>query len=174
MKRYLFVVLLLLITYLNSAQVPYNVFDEKSQMQILIGEANRSFIKEGVFGESYAVEYANYKVDSSVVRQINSFLSTTKNSWSLKIFLGTWCGDSKEQVPRFFKIADQLVPEFAEISLVCVDRAKKAGDMDLSGLKIEKVPTFVFYRDGLEVGRIVETPTSGKIESDILRILSIK
>lgn len=31
-------------------------------------------------------------------------------------------------------------------------------------LKVERVPTFIFYRDGKEAGRIIENPKAGMLE----------
>jgi hypothetical protein len=41
---------------------------------------------------------------------------------------------------------------------------------DVDSLDIELVPTFIFYRKGMEIGRIVETPLQ-TMEEDIYRIL---
>jgi hypothetical protein len=37
-------------------------------------------------------------------------------------------------------------------------------------LKVERVPTFIFYRDGKEIGRIIENPKTSLIE-DFLEIV---
>jgi ribosomal protein L30E len=37
-------------------------------------------------------------------------------------------------------------------------------------LKVERVPTFIFYRDGKEIGRIVENPQKSLVE-DFLEII---
>jgi len=37
-------------------------------------------------------------------------------------------------------------------------------------LKVERVPTFIFFRDGREIGRIVENPKTGMVE-DFMEIL---
>ena len=42
---------------------------------------------------------------------------------------------------------------------------------ETEGLKIELVPTIIFYKDGYEIGRIVETLTES-LEKDLLKILS--
>lgn len=39
---------------------------------------------------------------------------------------------------------------------------------------IEHLPTFIFYKGGHEVGRIVGSPVSGSFEEDILMIVNGK
>ncbi len=90
------------------------------------------------------------------------------------IVLGTWCGDSKEKVPRFLKILDLLGTTFDDLKLIAVDREKTAPDMDVKGkYLIEKVPTFIFYKGDVEIGRITETPKVA-LEKDLFFILNTK
>ena len=87
------------------------------------------------------------------------------------VFFGTWCGDSKREVPHFLKIADEAGIDSARIKLYGLDRSKKSQDGVSAGYGIERVPTFIFLRDGKEVGRITEKP-QGSLESDMLTILA--
>jgi uncharacterized protein (DUF1015 family) len=48
-----------------------------------------------------------------------------------------------------------------------VDRTKTVEKMEL---EIEKVPTFIVYRNGEEIGRIIETPIKS-MEEDLYEIL---
>jgi len=85
--------------------------------------------------------------------------------------VATWCPDSKRDVPRFFKIADQVGLPPEKVTLVAVDRTKR----DAGGLTekhaVSRVPTFVFLRDGQEIGRVTERPAA-TLEKDIAGILS--
>ncbi len=87
--------------------------------------------------------------------------------------MGTWCGDSKEWVPRFYKVMDQAGFNYRKMKLIAVDRNKKAGDLDISALHIERVPTFIFYKKKKELGRIIEVPYD-LIEKDMLKIIGGK
>ena len=84
--------------------------------------------------------------------------------------MGTWCSDSHEQVPRFFKVMDEAGYPADNVRIICVDREKKDGSEDVDSLNIELVPTFIFYKEGIELGRIVETPKQ-TMEEDIFEIL---
>jgi hypothetical protein len=84
--------------------------------------------------------------------------------------LGTWCSDSREQIPRLFKILDFLHYPEKNLQLLAVDRNKQALNIDISELKIELVPTIILYKEAVEVGRIVETPVMS-LEEDIVDII---
>jgi len=146
------------------------VYDEKSQTDILVGACTRDGILGCAFAEDYNIEYPAYQPVDSVVAQLKSRIGGLK----CVIVLGTWCGDSKEQVPRFFKIIDQTGASFNKLQLYCVNRQKEAPGMELkTTYNIEKVPTFIFFRDETEIGRIIETPKT-ILEKDMLEIILVK
>lgn len=90
---------------------------------------------------------------------------------SVDIFLATWCGDSRRQLPAFFKIIDAAgIADKMDINLWAVDRNKKANNGLAQTANIEFVPTFVFYESNSEIGRIIETPES-LLEEDMLNII---
>jgi thiol-disulfide isomerase/thioredoxin len=168
MKRlYSFFAVLLLTALSSFAQGTLTrSMDQKSGKEILIGPCYRETLLTVDFAADYNSEYGSYIMDTAVINKLKG----KAEDYICTIVLGTWCGDSKEQVPRFLKIVDKLVPGFAGIKFICVDRDKKAGDLDISALKIEKVPTFIFTKDGVEVGRIIETPTE-TLEKDLMNLI---
>ena len=85
--------------------------------------------------------------------------------------MGTWCSDSRREVPRFFKILDAVNYPSDKVAIICVDEDKKTRGNELTGLKIELVPTLIFYKNGNELGRIVESPND-TLEKDIIKILT--
>jgi hypothetical protein len=54
-----------------------------------------------------------------------------------------------------------------------VPRSKEGQERLTPGLSIEKVPTFIFYHDNKEIGRIIEEP-KGDIGNNIVDILEGK
>ena len=95
-------------------------------------------------------------------------LATIQEKADVRLFLGTYCPDSRRLVPRFLKLLPDLPVENLEI--ISVDTTKK----DERGLALstglEKIPTFIFYKDEKEVGRIVEK-SKGRLEKRIFLIL---
>jgi thiol-disulfide isomerase/thioredoxin len=87
------------------------------------------------------------------------------------VFFGTWCGDSRRELPHFLKIADQCGIESSRIRLYGLDRSKKSNDGLSDQYHVERVPTFIFLKNGSEVGRITEKPNT-TLEADMLSILA--
>ena len=89
------------------------------------------------------------------------------------MFLGTWCSDSRREVPRLWKALDETggaVP--FEVHYIGVDREKKE-PAAVAENSVLFLPTFIVRRGGREVGRIVETSPNG-IERDLLALLTGK
>jgi thiol-disulfide isomerase/thioredoxin len=113
--------------------------------------------------------FDSYRVKHSV---LDSLKNLSTNMLEIDVFLGTWCGDSKREVPRFLKIISEtnLIP-LDKIRLFAVDRNKKLEN----GLAIQndilRVATIIFKRNSKEIGRIVEFPEKS-LESDIVKIIS--
>ena len=89
---------------------------------------------------------------------------------SIKVIMGTWCSDSRDNVPGFFKLMDYLKFSERRIELIGLDVDKKNPNEDELKYDIINIPTFIFYKNGEEINRIVEL-TIESIEKDILKIL---
>ena len=86
--------------------------------------------------------------------------------------MGTWCSDSQREIPNFYKLLDEANFDYKNLELVTVDKKKKAKGLE-KGFDIIRVPTFIFYKNGKEIGRFVEHALEGStIEDDILKIIS--
>src|SRR5512140_714893 len=107
------------------------------------------------------------QVEQPIVQMIKS----VEDSVSTLVFLGTWCPDSRREVPRFLKVADEAGIPQERIRLYALDRTKKSDDGLTDKYHIERIPTFVFLKKGEEIGRITEAPEKS-IEQDMLFILA--
>ena len=143
------------------------VIDEKAKKEILIGKCNRKGLKSQAFKKWFKKEYRSYKPDKETLSKINN---NQLSELEIKIVMATWCGDSRREVPRFYKILDKLKFDENRLSLLCVNTSKKTESIDISNLHIKLVPTFIFYKDGIEIGRIIETPQK-TLEKDFMEIL---
>jgi thiol-disulfide isomerase/thioredoxin len=143
--------------------------DEKSQMEVMTGIWSREELQASdLFKMYYDPEYKAYTPEISVLDNIK--IAQAGKQITIKIVMGSWCGDSQEQVPRFLKILDVLSFPDTSVTLICVDRTKKSLNGETDNLNIQLIPTFIIYTDGKEIGRIVETPKE-TLEKDLLTII---
>ena len=149
-----------------SQEMNKTVTDPKTGKSVLSGYCDKKGLQQSGFGEVYDQYYDTYDPDRDVIRQIRPL----KKDVNVRIVLGTWCQDSKEQVPRFFKILRKLRWGKKNIEIICVNTMKEAEGIDLKRYDIQRVPTFIFMKDGAELGRIIETPVKS-LEEDMLMIL---
>ena len=117
----------------------------------------------------YLRHYADYGIDREKLMTIARELN--RKSIKIMAVIGTWCGDTKEQLPVLQKILDNLPKDNKfVIEYIGVNRDKIADGLDIKHLDINFIPVFIFYENDQEIGRIVETPSS-TMENDIVRIL---
>ena len=139
----------------------------KNDRGYLIGIANKASFADASFKPWYDSRYAEYKTDSVIIGQLKPII----NDYTIKGFMGTWCGDSKRGIPRFYKILEETGFDEDYFELITVGRNKKTPDNLQEGFDLIRVPTFIFFKDGKEVGRFVERPRE-TMEKDILKIIT--
>ena len=138
----------------------------KDGVNILYGEISR----DDLFSEypAWQDNYVDYEPDSAIIMS----LSVPQPDVTIEVFMGTWCSDSRREVPRFFKTVDKSkFINNSQIRIWAVDRHKilESGLTEKRG--IISVSTFILFRNDIEIGRIVEQPENENIETDILSIL---
>ena len=168
MKKLLLIAFILISTLSMAQKLNHKTTDPKKNNEMLIGYCNRDGFGtiNSNFDSAYKAEYPIYQPDAETMKQLAGNLKGIK----ITLVMATWCGDSKEWVPRFYKIMDELKFNYKNLTLICVDREKKAPGTNVENLNIQLVPTFIFYRKKAEIGRIIEIPHD-LLEKDILKIL---
>lgn len=141
--------------------------EEKEKLPILTGIQTREAISAAPYDSWFAPTYSTYPADKEMLDEVKPLLADVK----IKIFMGTWCEDSQREVPHFYKLLDIMKLNDTNLELVTVDEEKETPEHLEDGFNITNVPTFIFYRDGKEINRIVESPVV-TLEQDILSILS--
>jgi thiol-disulfide isomerase/thioredoxin len=102
---------------------------------------------------------------------VNKLLDINKDQLTIKIVMGTWCPDSRREVPRFMRVMDIWQFPYQKITFIGVDDAKLSPVGEYAGLDIQRVPTFIIYKNNVEAGRIIENPKTS-LEQDIVNILT--
>jgi hypothetical protein len=143
---------LLLVSFFCLADVPVNEIGRGRVLSAAEWQAN----------------YDSYKPDPVQIGNVKSKLGSKLR---IDIYLGLWCSDSLNNVPPFLKILDAVdapVPvRFFNVQRKPVKTIQYFSDK----FRVERVPTFIFYRGETEIGRIVENPKASLIE-DMIAILS--
>jgi thiol-disulfide isomerase/thioredoxin len=119
-------------------------------------------------------EWVQAEVDAKPEADAAAALAAVEPGAEVVVYLGSWCGDSRREVPRFWKALDAeegAVP--FQVRYVAVDHAKKEPAGLLQENDVRYLPTFIVRRGGHEVGRIVETSPHG-VEQDLLALLTGK
>jgi len=152
-----------------NAQKHNQKYSDSKGKEHLIGKCNRQGLQQAPYKEWFDKFYNGYEVDKTVLKKCKKKLKNVK----IEIFMATWCGDSKREVPRFYKILDELGIKDKQIKLINLFGSdslyKQSPTHEERGKLIHRVPTFIFYKKGKEIGRIVETPATS-FEMDIAQI----
>jgi thiol-disulfide isomerase/thioredoxin len=114
---------------------------------------------------------APYSPDPAAVAAIKS----GGQDLTVLMIMATWCPDSKRELPRYFAIMDAAGVADSTLTMVGVDRTKKDAEGLTEKWSITRVPTFVFFRKGQEIGRVVErVPAGTTLEAEIAKALAAR
>ncbi len=168
-----FILVLLLATLstaVNAQQINQEIKIDNNQ-PFLVGQISTEGLSSNSYQNWYTNNYEAYQVNKNEITSFKNTLSEHK----ILVFMGTWCGDSKREVPRFIKILETADFPMENLKIVAVDRRKeqykKSPTGEEWGLSIKRVPTFIFYKDGKETNRIIESPITS-LEEDIKTIVT--
>ena len=165
------VIIALIITFQLNGQSLNQEITENTKIPYLLGKID----KRGLEGDNYKAWFSknleDYKPNSTITNAIASDLK----SFDITVFMGTWCGDSKAEVPKLYKVLEACDFPIDQLTVVAVSRErnmyKQSPQHEEAGLNIHRVPTIIFYKNGKEVNRIVEHPVE-TFEEDIQNIVT--
>ena len=137
---------------------------------MLLGQCSKERLQEKPYDAWFNKNYADYKIDTVSAEILKDKLRGKK----IELFMGTWCGDSRREVPRMFKILDYCGVKQKNIELVMLDSRdslyKQSPTHEERGLHIHRVPDLIIFEKDKEMGRIVESPVVS-LEKDMLSII---
>jgi thiol-disulfide isomerase/thioredoxin len=143
-------------------------FNFSEQSSWILGYFNIERLKQSPYSEWYLQGYDEYSFNTEAVNKLQDI---SKDNLTMKIVVGTWCPDSRREVPRFMRIIDLWQFPVSKITFIGVDNAKLSPVGEYDKLDIQRVPTFIIYKNNIEAGRIIENPKTS-LEQDIVNILS--
>ncbi len=167
MKKYFIAVVLLLSTASMFAQT--EVIQEGGN-KILKGFITKKDLATDSAFTWFAQNQQGYVPNQEALQ----FLRTNKDSVNIVVFGGTWCGDTRYILPKFFVLSDAAGFSQDRITMLGVDRSKKTVHHLTEAFGIINVPTIIVMKNGKEIGRVVEYGKSGLFDKDLAEILAKK
>ena len=178
MKTY-FIIIIISVVAISSCSVSRNssspvlvnqISKDSRGNDMLLGKCTRAVLLQSPFADWFKPNYDSYIVDSFTCNFIRPLLANK----SITIFMGTWCGDSRREVPRVLKMLDCCDFPMNDLRLVMVGNSdslyKKSPQHEEAGKNIVRVPTIIVEQKNAEIGRIIESPITS-LEKDLLAIL---
>lgn len=121
----------------------------------------------------WQAEYDDSEPDPAVLERLGS----ASGSYRIVTVLGSWCHDSRREVPRLVNVLDRLVTPVFSHEMIGVDRTRRIDDSAVAAFAgiertVDLVATIVVFDDaGVELGRVVETADK-PIEEILVEFLS--
>ncbi|TVZ53010.1 thioredoxin family protein [Dokdonia sp. Hel_I_53] len=141
-----------------------NVIEE---IPVLLGEFTRDTLEANPYNTWFIENYKAHSLDESSLLAVKENIKDVR----VTVFMGSWCEDSQREVPAFFKILDEIDYGSDSVNLIMVSEDKEEPADLVKDKQITNVPTFIFTKDGEELGRIVEYPLES-LEKDMVKILT--
>jgi thiol-disulfide isomerase/thioredoxin len=153
------------------AEVVENAKQESKYGQILDGDLhglqNKEAFMNAPFSNWFTSGFENYTPDAETAAALQKAMKGVE----VRAYMGTWCGDSQREVPHFYKLISAINFKEKNVTMISVDSSKKQPEALVAGYEVLRVPTFIFYKNGKEIGRYVEYARES-MEEDFLKISS--
>jgi thiol-disulfide isomerase/thioredoxin len=151
----------------SSFQTYQTSYDSKGR-KVLRGLISRADIENDTAFSWFKKNYNLGRPDASAVAAFKQHA----NDFHVLIFGGTWCPDTQNLLPQFYRVADAAGYADSSITLIGVDNAKTTFDNLHKTFHLIDVPTFIVMKNGKEVGRVVEYGESGDAMNELGKIVS--
>ncbi len=140
---------------------------EEQEEEILIGKISCKNMETPPFNDWFVENFNDHTLDSTTISQLKPVLNDVR----IKVFMGTWCSDSQREVPALYKVLEAAEFDENNMEIIAVDRDKVTPSGLEKGMDIQYVPTIIFYKEGKEIGRFVESAVES-LEKDMLAIVT--
>lgn len=155
----------------NLATINYETSRDEGHIgnhKILKGTINRSIFLNDTAFNWFADNYKYSNPDASAIEAFTK----NKDKFKVLVFAGTWCEDSRNLIPLFYKLVDKSNFNENNIYLIGVDRTKVALNNLHKKFDVTLIPTFIVLHKGKEIGRVVEYGRSGMIDKELATIVN--
>jgi len=167
MKKIVFFLSTLLVVYTSNAQNRFESLVERANEKSYIGVLSKELLNSETTFTWFGENYKAYQPHTGGLATLKNY----RDSIQLLAFMGTWCEDSHFIIPRFFAMAEQAGIDPQRIVLIGVNRKKETwGDLTKT-MDIVNVPTILVFRNGKEIGRVIEYGKYGQFDRELGEII---
>ncbi len=153
----------------SATPVTNQLTTDSKGIPMLLGHCTPATMQQKPFSKWYDSAFNAYQPSLEQVLVLKEKLSNTE----VEIFLGTWCGDSKREVPRLLKTLISSGVDTSNIHLIMVHHEgaayKQSPQHEEKGKNIFRVPTAIIYQNKKEIGRVIELPVESW-EKDLVKL----
>jgi thiol-disulfide isomerase/thioredoxin len=153
---------------LAAQQQLYEIIKENGNKKILKGFIEKKQLTEDPDFSWYAETLKYFKPQQDAVKAIQE----KAGEFQVVLFLGTWCEDSQQLIPKYLATLEAAGIGNDQITLVATDRKKQAPANLHKIWAIVNVPTLLVMKDGKEAGRIVEYGDGTRADKQLAAIIS--
>ena len=146
---------------------PITAVSESDAQDVLVGGITKNDLLQPPYAAWFQQGFEEYTPSAEAMEAIKNNIS----EYEIKVYMGTWCPDSRREVPKLFKILELADYDLDKLTMTGLDYSKTAPGNPQADYDIKRVPTFIFLKDGKEVNRFVEYPRE-TIVKDIAAIVS--
>ena len=151
----------------TTAYQSYRVSYDSKNRKVLRGLITRADIENDT---AFGWFKKNYNLGRPDAGAVAAFKQHAQDFQTL-IFAGTWCPDTQNLLPQFYRLTDAAGYADSNISLIGVDNDKVTFDNLQRTFHLVDVPTFIIMKNGKEVGRVVEYGESGEAMKELGKIV---
>ena len=167
-RTVLTIVIAFFISSIAFAQNQFEVLTERPGEKTLKGIISRELLQNDISFKWYVENLKGYTPDIVAA----DGLKRNADSIQLLVFMGTWCGDSHNIIPKFYSLTDAAGFSKDRITMIGVDRSKKTLGHLAEALNIKNVPTILIFKNGKEMGRVVEYGKYGMFDKELGEIIN--
>ncbi|MFT4153003.1 TlpA family protein disulfide reductase [Parafilimonas sp.] len=145
----------------------YEVSYDTKNRKVLRGLISRDDIENDTAFTWFKKNYNLGRPDTDAVAAFKRHAG----DFTMLIFGGTWCPDTQNLLPEFYRLADAAGYADSNIAVIGVDHNKTTLDNLEKIFNVTNVPTFIVIKNGREAGRVVEYGESGEAMKELGKIV---
>jgi thiol-disulfide isomerase/thioredoxin len=169
MKKLLTLTIAVFVTAISFAQQA-EVTKDATGTKIIKGFITQKELSSDTDFAWYAENQKGYTPEAAALQAFQA----SRDSIHVLVFGGTWCGDTKSLLPKFFALTDAAGLSPDHVTMLGVDRNKKTVHHLAEAFNVTRVPTFIVLKNGKEIGRVVEYGRYGLFDKELGEIVAGK